>query len=81
MYKGVMHPSADQLTLDFEPSFEDLCNARELAKLFGVSTETIANWSREGKIVRVRLSPRIVRYSRASAQEFLRTAYASAADA
>jgi excisionase family DNA binding protein len=39
-----------------------LLNAREVADLFGVSTETILRWTRNGDLPAVRLSNRAIRY-------------------
>lgn len=41
-----------------------LVTAEEMAQELNVSPSTIAEWGRQGKIPRVRVSPKIIRYDK-----------------
>jgi excisionase family DNA binding protein len=49
-----------------------LLTARQVADLFGISTETILRWQREGKLPAIRLPGGAIRFREDEVEEWLR---------
>ncbi|MEJ5259380.1 MAG: helix-turn-helix domain-containing protein [Anaerohalosphaeraceae bacterium] len=50
----------------------DLLTKEELAALIGVQPQTILRWAKEGKIPRIVISPKVIRFDRSRVLESLK---------
>lgn len=50
----------------------ELLSKEQLGRLIGVKPGTVGRWSREGKIPRIVISPKIIRYDAAAVLSVLR---------
>lgn len=51
---------------------------RDLAEMFGVTTQAILNWEKGGRLTPIKLGPQTVRYSRANVEALIAGSKANA---